>query len=52
VASREGLPERAWAERALGSLSVTDAHQRARAWRLLSRRGFPEQTVTDLLGDD
>ena len=52
ASSREGLTERAWAERALGSLLVTDAHQRARAWRLLSRRGFPEETVADLLGDD
>lgn len=52
AASREGLTERAWAERALGSLALGDARQRARAWRLLASRGFPEETVRDLLGDD
>jgi regulatory protein len=49
-ASRDGLPERAWAERALGKHSdIADPHARARAWRLLASRGFPEETVADLL---
>jgi SOS response regulatory protein OraA/RecX len=45
-ASREGEPESAWARRALGS-----EVDRARAWRRLLGRGFPEEVVSDVLGD-
>jgi regulatory protein len=45
-ASREGEPEIAWARRALRG-----ERDRARAWRLLIARGFPEEVVESLLGD-
>lgn len=45
-ASLDDEPEAAWARRALAR--VTD---RRRAWRLLTSRGFPEEVITDVLGD-
>jgi regulatory protein len=44
--SREGEPEAEWARRAL-------ARERGRgnAWRFLAARGFPEDVVTDVLGE-
>jgi regulatory protein len=44
--SLDGEPERAWALRALGRDGVAD---RARAWRLLMSRGFPEDVVADVV---
>ena len=44
-ASREGEPEREWARRSLGGL-----RDRARAWRLLVSRGFPDDVVENLVG--
>jgi regulatory protein len=44
--SRDGEPEIAWARRALHG-----ERDRARAWRFLLGRGFPETVVADLLGD-
>lgn len=44
-ASREGQPEQEWARRALRGL-----RDRARAWRLLVSRGFPEDLVENLVG--
>jgi len=44
-ASRAGLPEREWARRALRG-----TRDRARAWRLLVGRGFPEDVVDELVG--
>jgi regulatory protein len=52
-ASREGLAERTWAERALGRLArdLGEPRARGRAWRLLAARGFPEEVVAELLGE-
>jgi regulatory protein len=52
--SREGLAERAWAERALRRLArdLVEPRARGRAWRLLAARGFPEEVVAALLGDE
>jgi SOS response regulatory protein OraA/RecX len=47
-ASLDGDPERAWAERALAQAGAPVG---ARAWRLLASRGFPEEVVSDLLGE-
>jgi SOS response regulatory protein OraA/RecX len=47
-ASLDGEPERAWAERALARAR---APRGARAWRLLEPRGFPEEILTDVLGE-
>jgi len=44
-ASREGESEREWARRALRG-----TRDRARAWRLLLARGFPEDVVEDVVG--
>lgn len=44
-ASRDGQSERAWARRALRG-----TRDRARAWRLLLARGFPEDVVEDVVG--
>ena len=46
-ASLDGVPERTWAERALAASEC--AADSARAWRLLSSRGFPEDVVADLI---
>jgi regulatory protein len=46
--SREGESETAWARRALERAGERD---RARAWRFLAGRGFPEDVVVDLLGE-
>jgi regulatory protein len=46
-ASAEGEPEIAWARRALRGV-----RDRRRAWRLLVSRGFPEEVVTELLGEE
>jgi SOS response regulatory protein OraA/RecX len=45
-ASRGGEPEHAWARRALGA-----RYDRDRAWRFLAARGFPEDVITDVLGE-
>jgi regulatory protein len=52
--SREGQREAAWAGRALARvrLDLEVPAARARAWRLLAGRGFPEDVVAELLGDD
>jgi regulatory protein len=44
--SLEGEPETTWARRSLRGLSDP-----RRAWRLLTSRGFPEDVITDLVGD-
>jgi regulatory protein len=44
--SLDGEPEREWALRALGRGGAAD---RARAWRLLTSRGFPEEVVADVV---
>ena len=46
--SREGLPEIEWARRALAGARNPD---RPRAWRLLASRGFAEDVIVDVLGD-
>ena len=46
-ASRAGEPEVAWAQRALGAV-----RDRRRAWRLLVSRGFPEEVVVEVLGEE
>ena len=46
-ASLEGLRETDWAKRALGKGHASGAA----AWRLLAGRGFPEEVIADLLGD-
>jgi len=47
-ASRDGEPEVVWARRALERSGEGSG---ARAWRLLTARGFPEEVVVDLLGE-
>jgi SOS response regulatory protein OraA/RecX len=47
-ASRAGEPEEAWARRALASAGHPAG---ARAWRLLAGRGFPEDVLSDVVGD-
>jgi regulatory protein len=51
--SREDLPEREWARRALGRLDLEPGapRERARAWRWLAGRGFDPEVIADLLGD-
>ena len=44
-ASREGQSEREWVQRALRG-----TRDRARAWRLLVSRGFPEDVVEAVIG--
>jgi len=44
--SRAGEPEIVWARRAL-----RDERERARAWRHLLARGFPEEIASELLGE-
>src|SRR5262249_55861920 len=44
-AAREGEPERGWARRA-----ARGTRDRARGWRLLVSRGFPQDVVEDLVG--
>jgi SOS response regulatory protein OraA/RecX len=46
-ASREDEPEYEWARRALGA-----RYDRHRAWRFLAARGFPEDVIADVLGED
>jgi regulatory protein len=46
-ASRAGEPEAAWARRALRG-----ERDRRRAWRLLLSRGFPEEAVGEVLGEE
>jgi regulatory protein len=46
--SRDGASESAWARRALQAAGEPTG---AKAWRLLTSRGFPEDVATDLLGD-
>jgi SOS response regulatory protein OraA/RecX len=46
--SRDGDSERVWAERALARAGEPRG---ARAWRLLAARGFPEEVLSDLLGE-
>jgi SOS response regulatory protein OraA/RecX len=43
--SREGEPEREWARRAVHGIG-----DRARAWRLLVTRGFPEDVADEVAG--
>jgi regulatory protein len=52
-ASREGEREIDWARRALARLraDVSAPRERARAWRALAGRGFPEEVLQDLLGE-
>jgi SOS response regulatory protein OraA/RecX len=47
-ASCDGDSERVWAERALAR---ADEPRGARAWRLLAARGFPDDVLSDLLGE-
>ena len=47
-ASCDGDSERVWAERALARAGEPRG---ARAWRLLAARGFPEDVLSDLLGE-
>ena len=47
-ASLAGEPEEAWARRALASAGQPVG---ARAWRLLAGRGFPEEVLSDVVGD-
>ena len=51
--SLDGEREARWAERALARqrIDVRDPHARARAWRLLASRGFPEDVVADVVPD-
>lgn len=49
AASREDLAEADWARRALERAGRPGG---AGAWRLLVGRGFPEEVVADLLGED
>jgi SOS response regulatory protein OraA/RecX len=51
--SLEGEGEIHWAERALARqrIDVRDPHVRARAWRLLAARGFPEDVIADVVPD-
>jgi len=51
--SLAGEGEVAWAERALARqrIDVRDPHARARAWRLLAARGFPEDVIADVVPD-
>ena len=46
--SLDGETERAWARRAL---DAAGRPRGAKAWRLLVGRGFPEDVVSDLVGD-
>lgn len=46
-ASRAGESEVAWARRALRGV-----RDRRRAWRLLVSRGFPEEVVMEVLGEE
>ena len=46
-ASLENIPEIDWAKRALGKGRASGPA----AWRLLASRGFPEEVIADLLGD-
>ncbi len=48
AASCGGQPERVWAARAL---ERAGAPRGARAWRLLESRGFPDDVLSDLLGE-
>ena len=51
--SRDGRPEREWAQRALArSRGLGAPGALPRAWRFLLARGFPERIVADLLGED
>jgi regulatory protein len=52
--SRDGEREVDWARRALARLGVDPARpaDRARAWRTLAGRGFPEEVVVELLGEE
>jgi regulatory protein len=47
-ASRAGEPEEAWARRVLAREGQPAG---ARAWRLLAGRGFPEDVLSDVVGD-
>jgi SOS response regulatory protein OraA/RecX len=47
-ASRDGDGELGWARRALERAGEPRG---AGAWRLLAARGFPEETIADLLGE-
>ena len=47
AASLDGLTEIDWARRALEKARASGPA----AWRLLASRGFPEQVITDLLGE-
>ena len=51
--SLEGERESHWARRALARLHVDpdDRRSRARAWRLLAARGFPEEVVAEVVPD-
>jgi regulatory protein len=46
--SRAGEPEEAWARRVLARAGQPVG---ARAWRLLAARGFPEDVLSDVVGD-
>jgi SOS response regulatory protein OraA/RecX len=46
--SCEGDPEHVWARRALARAGEPEG---ARAWRLLAARGFPDDVLSDVLGD-
>jgi len=48
--SRAGEREIDWARRALRATGLAP-RTRARAWRLLHARGFPEEVIADLLGE-
>ena len=51
--SLEGEREAHWARRALARqrIDVEDPRARARAWRLLASRGFPEDVIADVVPD-
>jgi len=48
AASRDGVGEVEWAERALARAG---SPRGAKAWRLLASRGFPDDVVAGLVGD-
>ena len=52
-ASLDGEREAEWARRSLARLrlDIDAPRARARAWRLLGARGFPEEVILEILGD-
>jgi SOS response regulatory protein OraA/RecX len=50
-AASESRSERAWAAAALAAARIDPAAAPAKAWRFLLGRGFPEDVVTDVVGE-